>query len=190
MKRVVCALLILCILPVCVFAAFDESMIPPEISEEALWLHSKTEKSEHTLTGIRFDLDDENMPVIIVKEKQKNISERSIRFESDLWIFSYDPYSSGGSLLTSAGNHYQKDYLGIRFEKRKNGKIRKVRDDKDELKPGEEYEWEMVYQIANFSDPVYMYFITEENSHDLKWQYETIVVVPENSSVRWLKERR
>ena len=65
-------------------------------------------------------------------------------------------------------------------------KIKVKRNDKTELAPNEEYEWETPYQIDNFSDPVYMYFMTSENSINEKWRYETIVVIPETGSVNFL----
>ena len=163
-------------------ASFDESLIPNPIEEEQLNLFAKTKKSEYTLTGIRFDLDDENMPVVIVKQKQKNISDRSISVSSNLWIFDYNPNDLSGPELQSAGSHYKKDYLGSII---KNGKINKER--KDELAPGEEYEFEYPYQIDDFSKPIYMYFITAENSINMKWLDETIVVIPDKGTVKQFK---
>ena len=186
-KRIISCCFVL-ILSMCLFAyaaaSYDESMIPNPIGEEQLNLSAKTKTSEYTLTGIRFDLDDENMPVIIVKQKQKNISERSIDVSGNLWIFNHSPYASTGSALNGAGKHYQKDYIGSR---RKNGKINP--DRKNELAPGEEYEFEYPYQIDDFSKPVYMYFMTEQNSINLKWQYETIVVIPDEGTVKPLKDK-
>ena len=70
MKRIVCFLLIICIIPACSFA--DDFVVPPEITNERMYLTAKTKTSEYELTGIRFDLDDESMPVIIVKIKRKS----------------------------------------------------------------------------------------------------------------------
>lgn len=186
MKRIICILLIACLIPACSFA-YDESMIPEPIKEESLYLSARTENSEYTLTGIRFDLDDENMPVIIIKEKQKNISERSIDLNNNLWIFNHDPYAISGSLLQGGASHYKKEYLGIEIQKNKKGKIRYVNIKPDEIAPGEEFEWESIYCIDNFADPVYMYYMTKENSTDRKWMYETIVVIPDKGSVTLLK---
>ena len=188
MKRIVCFLLIICIIPACSFA--DDFVVPPEITNERMYLTAKTKTSEYELTGIRFDLDDESMPVIIVKIKQKNTSERSISVSSDLWIFSYNPFSSGGSMLKPGSGHYTKEYLGVTVTKDRKGNARLKRDMKLELAPGEEYEWEMPYQIDNFSDPVYMYFVTDENSINGKWRNETIAVVPETGSVNFINEAR
>ena len=190
MKRAIVALLLLVLIFSFAFSeidnttAYEGSIIPDPIDEEKLGLFAKTTSSEYTLTGIRFDLDDENMPVVIVKEKQKNISSRSIGVSSGLWIFSYNPNAVGGSMLKSAGKHYKKDYLG---SVKKDGKINK--DAKSELAPGEEYEFEFPYQIDDFSKPFYLYFITKENSINEQWKYETIVVIPETGSVKKLREK-
>ena len=93
-------------------------------------------------------------------------------------------------MLKPGSGHYTKEYLGVTVTKDRKGNARIKRDMKLELAPGEEYEWEMPYQIDNFSDPVYMYFVTDENSINGKWRNETIAVIPETGSVNFINEAR
>ena len=190
MKKLFTMILLICLLSCSSLAdtAYDESMVPASIDEDLLIISSKTVIYERKLTGIRFDIDDENMPVVIIKQKVKNISNRSQNCDSSLWVFAYSPYASGGSALEGAGKHYQKEYLGVTIEKNKKGKTRIKRNFKSELAPDEEYEWESVYRIENFSKPIYMYFITEKNSINFKWRKETLVVIPDKGTAELLEK--
>lgn len=71
MRRIIAVcFFFLCILSVSfAFADFDESQIPPPIENDKPLLSLRRTKIDRFVTGIRFDLDDENMPVIIIKEK-------------------------------------------------------------------------------------------------------------------------
>ena len=189
MKKIITILLIILLAfgTNAIASTFDKSMIPPEISEEELNLSCTGKDCSWVLAGLRFDLDDEGFPVVIVKTRQTNLSERGVPTSGQLWIFSYNPLTqtSGGSALDSGGSHY-KEYLGSASSKNKEfKKVSKVW----ELKGGETIEFEYPYKIENFSDPIYMYFPTEENSKNKKWLDETIVVIPEDSSVNPLKKK-
>lgn len=177
MKRIVVCFFVLCFISIS--SAFsDYDMIPNPIDEKMLNLSATTNDSTFTLTGIRFDLDDENTPVIIIREKQKNISERSIAATSGIWIFAHDPDKDGPALTVAA--HYNKEYIGVKLKKQ-NGKTRAVPVTKYELAPGEEYEREYVYNIENFTDPVFMYYVTADNTNQKK---EIVTVIPETGSIK------
>ena len=112
MKRAIVALLLLVLIFSFAFSeidnttAYEGSIIPDPIDEEKLGLFAKTTSSEYTLTGIRFDLDDENMPVVIVKEKQKNISSRSMAFQAVCGFFHIKNRTATRTVLFSSYPRY------------------------------------------------------------------------------------
>lgn len=114
----------------------DSSFIPLEGTEDGM--HCK-------LLGIRFDLDDEYMPVMIMRFFVENVGDRSSHPRLSFWIETTDSYNTGsGTLLSSISWQHYSNYDRLDSKKY------------NELKPGEYVTFENAYKLDNFTDPIYV----------------------------------
>lgn len=139
-------ILILCIAIISLaLAAFTLEDVPVP-SDETFQAFEGTQDNMHcTLLGMRFDLDDENMPVVIMKFTVENVGERSASPTLSFWIETTDSAktSSGTLLSTVSKNHYDAyDQLD--------------RKKYSELKPGESVTFEKAYMLDDFTHPIFI----------------------------------
>ena len=149
MKKIVCGVMVLVLLVVSspfALAGFTREDIPAP-SDENFEPYEFTDSSFHgIITGIRFDLDDESMPVVIINYTVENVSERSKYASAIFWIETTDSFTTGsGSMLMGVGFHY-KNYSELDIRN-------------SELKPGQSITFELAYQIDNFTDNIYIFFL-------------------------------
>lgn len=145
MKKLLAVALVLCMMVPCAVAEFSKDDIPAGSDEKFEVFTYSNGKIKSTITGIRFDLDDENMPVMVIMYTVENIGDRSAYPENLFWVSNENLLKTGSSsMLASVGRHY-KSYLSLRSQKI------------NEIAPGESVSYELAYQIDNFTDKIYIH---------------------------------